>query len=210
MGEFFFIALLTLVPVLCVHIDLVMHGGTPEVSATEFTQEALLLMSALLFGYGAWRYKNSRGFCVLVAGLLTCMLVRELDAYLDHLWHGCWSLIAYSVLAVCATYIIVCCYGTVLEPMSSFTYTRAYPHLVLGLIVVLVFSRIFGSKILLSDILGIFGRSGYKFKSVIQEGLELFGYVLIAYGSWLSIFPKKKCSFMPGVMPPEVSMEKRH
>jgi len=185
-GEFFLLALLSLVAPLCVYIDLVVlgHEVSPdaELRLTELGQEILLLVSALCMAGAAWRRPRERGFLVLVVGLFGCMLIRELDVVLDAVWHGFWFWPALLVAAGTIAYAATLGRGTVLAPMADFFDTRAGSHILFGLVVVLVFSRVFGSGSLLwSHVMS----SDYEqiFKEALQEGLELFGYVFIAYGS---------------------------
>ena len=59
-------------------VEIFLHGSS-EVSVTEFFQEALILLSAVLFALAARRQTESRGWLVLVAGLFACMFIREID-----------------------------------------------------------------------------------------------------------------------------------
>lgn len=191
-GEFFLLVILTLIAPLFLYIDTVNFGhGVSELSFTEFAQEILLLISVVLLGVGACKYPNSRGLFVLMGGFFGCMLIRELDKVLDFVWHGFWFPVAtlFSIAAIC--YAKFYCQNTFLHRAATFVNTKPYCFILSGLIVVLVFSRIFGSGSLLwKEILG----EGYThdFKSSLQEGLELFGYVFIAYGSFLLLRLGKK------------------
>lgn len=189
-GEVLFLALLTLVAPLFVAIDVVVFGNAVgEISLTEIAQETLLLTSALIFWHSAWRCVESRGLLILVAGFFGCMLVRELDFLFNNVWHGFWVWPAIFVATASIMYARMCCRGTVCGPMSAFIDTKPYFHIVFGLLVVLVFSRVFGSgnllwKHLVSDY-------SHVYQDALQEGLELFGYVFIAYGSCLFFWRKK-------------------
>ncbi len=189
--EFFFLALVSLVPALFAFIDIVFLGdGVSELSLTEITQETLLFVSALLIGHSAWRHADSRGFLMLMAGFFACMLVRELDGLLDNIWHGFWFWPAFLLAIATITYVMIYCRDTILEPMANFIDSKAFFYIMFGLIVVLVFSRVFGSgAILWKSLMG----PDYNpvLKSTLQEGLELFGYIFIAYGSYLFIRHKK-------------------
>ncbi len=175
-------------------VDVVMIGhGVPEDSVTEMTQAALLLISAALFGCSAWREPGTRGFFVLVAGFFLCMLVRELDEFLDEVWHGFWLVPALGVAILTIALVLVLWRDSVLRPMAEFIDTKPYFHLLFGLIVVLVFSRIFGSGSLMWE--RIMGPDYTRIsKAALQEGLELFGYVFIAYGSWLNLWRGRQAS----------------
>lgn len=182
-AEFFLLALLALVPFIAVYLDIVVIGHRiGEVSVTEIAQEALLLLTVLVFLYSAWRQPASRGFLVLVAGFFAAAFIRELDGFLDEVWHGFWVWPAMLVSLTSISYAAIRCRDTVFQPMADFIDTKPYYFIVMGLIVLLVFSRTFGSgNMLWNDLLGSYA---FKFKTVVQEGLELFGYLFIAYGAY--------------------------
>jgi hypothetical protein len=181
-GEFLGLALLaTLAPVL-VLIDVRMIGdAVDEVSLTEMTQAALLLFAVFVFGYRAGRNPETRGFALLVAGFFLCMLIRELDGLLDQIAHGFWLWPALLVAGSVVAYVAVACRTKVFRPMANFIGTKSYYHIITGLVVVLVFSRIFGSGRYWGFLLEM--DLGRLFKASLQEGLELFGYFLLGYGA---------------------------
>lgn len=191
-GELLLLALLALVAPALVFTDIVIIGhGLSEISFTEIAQEMLLLLSALLIAHRAWRHAESRGFFLLMASFYGCMLIRELDGFLDHIQHGFWLWPALLLAFTTIAYVIGRCRDTVLVPMADFVDTKPYFYTIVGLIVVLVFSRVFGSGTLLwKPAMG----SSYSglFRNVLQEGLELFGYVFIAYGSVLLLWNKNR------------------
>jgi hypothetical protein len=189
-AEFLFLGLLMLLVPLLIYVDLFIIGhGIPEASFTEYTQEGLLLLSAVAFGISAWRHPQYRGFLVLVAGFFTCMSVREQDAVFDKLvFHGFWVWLALIPAAVAIGYAWKL-RATVLPGAVHFVGTRSYMHIAFGLLVLLVFSRTFGSgNLLWVDLMG----ESYTpvVKAAIQEGLELFGYLFIWYGSVLFLLKK--------------------
>lgn len=181
-GEFLLLALLTLLAPAAIGIDIFLLGNSlDDASVTEFTQEGLLLASALVFWLHAWKIPAARGFLVLVAGFFSCMLIREFDYLFDLIWHGFWQWPAAAIAAVSIGYARLRCRGTVLQPMADFIGSRPYIHLVTGLVIVIVFSRVFGSGNLFWE--PIIADYQHLYKSVIQEGTELLGYVFVAWGS---------------------------
>lgn len=173
--------LASLVP-LAVYIDIAVIGhGLPDVSVTEALQESILLATALLFFASAWHRPEYRSFLVLVGGFFTCMLIRELDYAFDAISHGFW---VWPAVLVAIASISFGLRGAFMAPMGHFIQGRGYPFILFGLITVIVFSRIFGSGSLLwEDLMGADYQHAYK--SAIQEGIELFGYVFIGYGAFL-------------------------
>ncbi len=186
LAEFLLLAALALLPILTVYVDIIVIGhGLSDRSVTEYTQEMLIFLSAILFWYGAWRNPQSRGFLLLVAGFFTCMYIREYDELLNSISHGFW--VYPAMLTAIATIVgAIACRDTVLTPMADFAETKSGRNIFFGLLVILVFSRFFGSGSLLW--IGIMGDDyEHLYKSAIQEGLELFGYIFIFYGSCLSM-----------------------
>ena len=173
-------ALVILVPVIVVIDAIVIGHGTPEISFTEFVQEGLLLFSTILIGIAAWQRPNSRGFLVLVAGLLGCMFIRENDGALDVINHGFWIYPA-IILAISAILYSLYCRGTVAAPFVDYAGTNSFSYLFIGLLIVLVFSRIFGTGGIWREVMG--DNYHLSYKVIIQEGLELLGYVVLFYGA---------------------------
>ena len=190
-GEFLLLVALALLPSVSVYIDVgVIGAGVGELSVTEITQEALILTTALITWYGAWRHPDRRGLLVLMAGFFSCIFIRELDSFLDYVWHGFWFWPAILMASASITYVVVFCRNTVIGPLSNFVATRSYFFILVGMISLLVFSRTFGSgNLLWIEVMG--EAYNHAFKSALQEGLELYGYLFIAYGTfklWIKDF----------------------
>ena len=71
--------------------------------------------------------------------------------------------------------------------MINFSITKSFTCVAVGLLITILFSRLFGTGQLWQAVMGEDYRSLYK--SIIQEGLELLGYVLICFG-WARIYRK--------------------
>lgn len=184
-GEFVLLSILAILPAASAYIDVVVIGGrVGELSVTEITQVVLLAITVLSLLYGAWQHPSDRGFLMLVAGFFNCALIRELDFLFDKIWHGFWFWPALAVALSTIAYVVVCCKNSVAGPMSNFFATRYSCYILTGLIMLLVFSRTFGSGALLWKHMLEDAYTG-MFKSALQEGLELFGYLFITYGSLL-------------------------
>lgn len=180
--EFFILIFLALLPVISIYTDVVvLKNNVGEISVTEITQETLLLASALFFGYAAIKKPNMRGFLVLVAGFFGALFIREMDAFLDNIWHGFWFWPALLVALVSIFYARFLAKSTTLKPLTDFINTKPYIFILIGLIILLVFSRTFGSGSLLWH--AVLAENSSRVKTVVQEGLEVLGYAFIFYGS---------------------------
>lgn len=184
--EALLLTFLTLLAPIMVYVDLnIFQHGVPEIGATEITQELFALISALLFTKLAYKLPQQRGFYTLVAGFFFCVVIRELDQFFDLIWHGFWLIPAILCAVVAIGYAVFRCQGSVLQPMTNFTHTKAYPFLLIGLLILLIFSRVFGSGSLFW--MSIMGDAYvHGFKNALQEGLELLGYSFIFYSACLN------------------------
>lgn len=179
------LAILVLFPAISVYIDLKVFGnGVGEISLTEISQEIILLSVALFFFLGAWKKPLARGFLLLAGGFFGCLFIRELDLFLDAVWHGFWFWPALSTALASVLAARFAFPGTTLQPLADFIDSRPYMLMLVGLVSLLVFSRTFGSGRLLWHHL-LPESHGFGMKAAVQEGLELYSYTLIFYGSLL-------------------------
>ncbi|MCX7885735.1 MAG: hypothetical protein N3B01_00555 [Verrucomicrobiae bacterium] len=162
----------------------VLKHGLGETSITELAQETTLLAVTVGFLLYAWRHPWARGFSVLVAGAMGCMLIRELDAWLDWVWHGFWFWPALCTAVGTVWYVWRRERGTVMTPLKAFVGTAGYYWMLFGLMVVFVFSQVFGSGNVVWKLV-LAGGYSHLMKTALQEGLELFGYLLVGVGSLL-------------------------
>ena len=181
-------SLMLLVPVI-VGLDLMRYGGgIRETSLTEFTQEILIIASAIIFAIGAYRKRFARGGLTLVAGFMGCIAIREMDMYLDRIFHGFWVYPA-SALALVSIAYAVSCRRTVVKPLLWYSREKFFTYISVGFLILLFFSRLFGTSEIWN--LALEGGEGVTaVKSTVQEGLELLGYMLVFIGAFLFQFRK--------------------
>ncbi len=74
--------------------------------------------------------------------------------------------------------------------MRRCTSGQSHAYIVAGLLVLLVFSRLYGSGTLWREVMGPVYTNGYR--SFFQEGTELLGYVLLAFGSARFVFLERR------------------
>lgn len=202
--EFFILVFLALLPVFSVYSDLIILGNDlGEISITEITQEALLLASAFIFWHGAWKKPEIRGLLVLIAGFFSCLFIREMDSFLDEIRHGFWFWPALVMALSAIVYARFLAGNTTLKPLTDFINTKPYFLMVIGMIILIILSRTFGSGNLFWNHLLPDG-DAFLAKTIVQEGLELLGYGFIFYGalvfnyrnyvSFLSVAPSQDSS----------------
>lgn len=183
--EFLTFSILLVGIIFVIKIDVaIFENNLSEVSMTEALQSTLLLVSVIASALRAKLQIRSRGYFVAVATLFTCMFVRENDALLDLVYQGFWVVPA----AVSAGFGSLCVYryrDSIAEPFVRHFEERQTTFVFIGLLLLLVFSRLFGTGSLWQSVM----QHGYNpsVKTVVQEGLELLSYLLIAYGTALPV-----------------------
>ena len=169
------------VPPLVVFFDLVhLEWALDELSFTEQVQQSFLMLSCILFGLGAKRHPGQRGYLLMVAIFLFILLVREYDFLFDMIQHGFWKYPA-AVTFVVGFFWVRANKDTIRAPFLAHFETRGFGYAILGLFVLIFFSRLFGSSVVLKDALGELYAA--PIKTMFQEGLELLGYSIILTGS---------------------------
>ena len=168
----------------------VIGHGIPDVSVTETLQEILLAAVVFCFIYSTYKRPEERGFLVLGSGFFGCMLLRELDYLFDYVWQGFW---VWPVLLTLITTTLFAWKQPFLVPLRLYIQSKPYLFTLFGLITVIVFSRLFGSGNILWE--GLMGANyHHDYKSAIQEGIELFGYLFIGYGAMLTVLRSRICA----------------
>ncbi|NRA15402.1 MAG: hypothetical protein HRU04_07880 [Oceanospirillaceae bacterium] len=165
----------------------VLKNGLSEISITEFAQESLIFIAALVFFLKLRTEPESRGLLILICGLFSMMFIREGDFYLDFVYHGFWKVPVLIVL-ISTLYYSYKNRATIIAPLNQYRNTKTFTYIFIGFLITVVFSRVFGTGSLWVELSGNTD-SGF-IKTVVQEGLELFGYSLIFIGSVLLHFKK--------------------
>jgi hypothetical protein len=181
-GRFFAYALLAAFPILMLRQDiLVLGNAVGENSLVEACQLALLGLSMSAFALLAWRRADDRRFAVLAAVLFACMLIRENDAVFDAaLFHGAWKYLV-APLVIGSVFWALRDTRALLAGIARFLASHAGTMMLLGLAILLCFSRLFGMTEIWAAVLG----DGYvrTAKNAIEETGELLGYSVILAAS---------------------------
>jgi hypothetical protein len=171
------IAITLLVPLVDV---LILKNTITEISLTEFLQETMLAVITGSFLFLAFRRPAIRYGMILLAGFFACALIRELDFLFDKGLVS-WFYVAMAVALVCIILAIKNKEST-RRGLANFFHKKSFFIMVSGLLVVFVFSRLIGMKLLWSQLLG---RAYPRMvKNVVEETTELFGYLLCQIASF--------------------------
>ena len=166
-----------------IFIDIkILNNHLAEVSLTELSQSAFVFIIALNFFSKIKKEPESAGLFILISGFFGMVFFREADYYFDGISRSFWQL-PVSVILITTLYYAFKNKLTILEPLSRYLNTKAFTYTFIGVLITIVFSRIFGTGSLWREI-AVATDSSYL-KTVIQEGLELLGYSLVLIGSFL-------------------------
>ncbi|WP_167482744.1 hypothetical protein [Enterovibrio baiacu] len=180
--QFFVLAVLVSLPILIVRTDvLILKNGLSERSLTEYSEQILLAATVYCYLFVAYAQPACRRFMALVSGFFAVLLIRELDLFFDEaISHGFWVYPATFVAASALIYALSNREET-MKGFNAFVSHKEFPLLSFGLVLLLVFSRLFGMGSLWEDALG----DGYVrvVKNMVEEGTELMAYFIILYSS---------------------------
>ncbi|OLQ89425.1 hypothetical protein BIY21_15255 [Vibrio ponticus] len=167
---------------LALRIDYVVLGNTlGEESVTEFMEQIMLIISASSFYYLAKTKPQLKHAAVLIGSFFLVMLIRENDGFLDHIAHGSWVYPALFVTFSALFYAFKNGKQT-LDQMAVILSSNYMNMLILGVVLLLVYSRLFG--------MGDFWKGVMQehyirdVKNIAEEGTELLAYCIIAFSSF--------------------------
>ena len=159
-----------------------------EAGPTEFIQTFLLAFSAALFFLEARRRPDMRGGLILAGGFIGCMLIREQDYFLDLVHHGFWKWPALALTFACLAYAAATFRAT-LAGLARLARWRHFSVLLIGLAIVLAYSRLIGMGSIWRELLPI---GGWRIaKTAVEESNELLGYLIIVFSALLLRFEKR-------------------
>jgi hypothetical protein len=153
-----------------------------EVGPVETLETVFAMGSALIFLSAAKIDRERMPSAVLTAGLFFCMAVRESDYFLDVLvCRHAWKVIV-AGLVIFFTLYTLHNWQEVIRSLASFMSESSFGIFISGLLVLIVFSRLFGYgdfwKAIMDD------RSYKTVKTIVEEGVELMGYFLLLISSF--------------------------
>lgn len=175
-AEFFVFAIIVAVIFIAPLADiLILKNGIAEISLTELLQELNLLIIAAIYFYLAAKHPDIRFGSILIAGFFSCLLIRELDFISDRSEMLSWFHFVVAVAGSCI-YLALKNRKNAVYGLAHFSKSESYYIMVCGLVTVLVFSRLFGMKIIWQALMD----DGYirLVKNAAEEVTELFGYTV--------------------------------
>ena len=152
-----------------------------ETGPVEVLETVFALITALVFLMAGRVDKNKAPCVIILSTLLFCAVIRESDYFLDVLvCRHAWKMLVTIVLVFLAVYAWRNL-KLIGASLLSFINEPSFGILLSGLLVLIVFSRLFGYgpfwKAIMDD-------SSYRtVKTIVEEGVELMGYFLILLSS---------------------------
>jgi hypothetical protein len=172
---------ISIVANLALRIDFVLlNGNVGEISVTEMLQQLLLMVTSGSFAYLAREKSEVKHAALLISAFFAVMFIREMDFWFDKIVHGAWVYPAIFLAGSAIFYAI----RNGKRTIDQLALILASPHmnlLVTGLMILLVFSRLFGMGSFWHNVMG----DDYVrvVKNIAEEGTELLAYCLIAFAS---------------------------
>lgn len=166
---------------LCLRIDFSQfHHGLGETSFTESAQLLMLAITSLSF-FHLVKVKSSVHYAaVLMGGFFAVLFIREMDVWFDMLAHGSW---VYPALAITlfSCYLAYTGGKQTVNQMAALLNTRYMPVLITSVVILLVFTRLYGMGSFWQSVMG----DNYlrEIKNVSEEATELMAYSLIAFAA---------------------------
>lgn len=174
-----------LVPVVVLVDVTILGDGIKDAGLTETMQVLLVALSAAMCGWGVRHVPEGRGHLWMLTTLFTWMVVRENDSFLDLIFHGLWVYPA-TVVLVGGGYLVWRNRATFLPGMLRHANCRPGAMMIVGLVLLIFFSRLFGTGALWEAVTD--QSDAADIKTVVQETTELLAYALIAFGAVTSRF----------------------
>ncbi len=157
--------------------------GMKSESALEWVQSAVLGASGVCFYIAAAKLPRERAGLLLIAGFLTALFIREQDGYLDVFSRHAWQYVLVAFLVPLFWYVLRRGRGEILEGLAGFVRSRCFVPMVVGMGLLLVFARLYGSESIVWSLFIDNWEDRYTAKRVSEETMELLAYLLVFHSS---------------------------
>lgn len=170
----------SVIPFAALLIDTVyLQNSVGEESVVEYCQDIFLIILSILFFRQAYRHKEARSRFLLIGCFFLTMLLREMDNIFDILiYHGSWNLFAAPIATFAVVYALLNKTET-LNALTDFTQSKEFYSFIIGLLQVLVISRLIGMSWLWRSI--FYYEYPRIVKNIAEEYTELLGYSIMCF-----------------------------
>lgn len=162
--------------------DVYKSATVQEYGLFETTQSIVLFLIALSFGIQAVKNKSYRAILVLLCGLALAALIREQDAYLDKTipyigWTWCW------IFPITGLIILIRQLRKETATFAQFLRSHSFHMMMTALIIIIPIAQCLGHRSFLADLLGNPEMDSHLVRRIMEEPIELLGYVQILLAS---------------------------
>ncbi|ABR73386.1 hypothetical protein CBG46_05425 [Actinobacillus succinogenes] len=170
----------SLIPFVALLVDVIyFRNAVGEESAVEYCQDIFLVILSVLFFRQAHKHPEARSGFLLMGFFFLTMLIREMDNIFDALiYHGSWSLLAAPLATFAVVYALLNKTET-LNALTDFTQSKEFYSFIIGLLLVLVISRLIGMSWLWRSI--FYYTYPRIVKNIAEEYTELLGYAIMCF-----------------------------
>lgn len=153
-----------------------------EYGMFETMQSVTLLLIVLSFGIQAARNKTYRAILLLLSGLALAALVREQDAYLDKTipyigWTWCW------IFPMTGFIILIRQLRKETATFTHFLRSHSFHMMMTAIIIIIPVAQCLGHRSFLADLLGDPCIDSHLVRRIVEEPIELLGYLQILLAS---------------------------
>lgn len=153
-----------------------------EYGLFETAQSVVLFLIALSFGIQAAENKTYRAILILLCGLALAALIREQDAYFDnHLpyigWTWCW------IFPITGLVLLVRQLRKETTFFVHFLRSHSFQMMMTALIIIIPIAQCLGHRSFLQDLLESPGMDTHLVRRIMEEPIELLGYLQILLAS---------------------------
>jgi len=150
-----------------------------EFGFTEYGQTTLLFCSCLILWVVYQKYRPLKYVALLMFGFLGSALIREQDVYFeDYIGQSTWQIPVYVLISY-VLYQVIRHFKQFLKELPDYIQSYSFGIFTMGFLMTFVFSRLFGRKTLWYAIME--DRYFRDVKNAAEEGLELFGYLILLF-----------------------------
>lgn len=187
-----FLIILTLIVFIFWQVSDVYKSATvQEYGLFETAQSVVLFLIALSFGIQAARNKSYRAILLLLCGLALAALVREQDAYLDKAipyigWTWCW------IFPITGLVILIRQLRRETATFTHFLRSHSFHMMMTALIIIIPIAQCLGHRSFLEDLLGDPSIDSHLVRRIMEEPIELLGYLQILLASIESALELRK------------------
>lgn len=151
-----------------------------ESSITEILQQTFLVIGFVVSFWLAKKKKFLNWFFISLGTLLLVIFIREYNNFLDnYVFKGLWETLVYSILGI-YLFFLVKNFKPFIDQLNAVANHYSIGVFLVGFIIVMVFSRIYGLDEIWVNILG--DNFIRPIKRISEEGTELLGYSLMLLG----------------------------